>query len=77
CCEVDEQLARLNIEYKAKRESGRLQPLRTVPLRPDTADAYRAHCVAKGQRDAQFKLIRLQYGQDCSFDFSQHIRERA
>ncbi|MBX3308000.1 MAG: GH3 auxin-responsive promoter family protein [Nitrospira sp.] len=75
-CEVDEQLARMNIEYKAKRESGRLQPLRTVPLRPDTADAYRAHCVAKGQRDAQFKLIRLQYNQDCSFDFSQHIRER-
>ena len=76
-CEVDEQLARMNIEYKAKRESGRLQPLRTVPLRPGTADAYRAHCVAKGQRDAQFKLIRLQYNQDCSFDFSQHIRERA
>lgn len=75
--ELDEQLARLNVEYQAKRESGRLQPLRVVPLREGTAEAYRRHCVAKGQRDAQFKLIRLQYGQDCSFDFSQHIRERA
>jgi len=72
--EVDEQLARLNVEYEAKRESGRLQPLRAVLLRPGTAEAYRAHCVARGQRDAQFKLIRLQYTHDCSFDFSQHLR---
>jgi GH3 auxin-responsive promoter len=71
-CEVDEQLARLNIEYKAKRESGRLQPLGTVPLRPGTADAYRAHCVAKGQRDAQFKLIRLQYTHECTFEFDRY-----
>ena len=72
--EVDEQLARLNVEYHAKRKSGRLQPLRVVSLYPGTAEAYRSHCVAKGQRDAQFKLIRLQYTHDCSFDFSQHIR---
>lgn len=72
--EVDEQLARMNVEYRAKRESGRLQPLRVVPIRAGTAEAYRSHCVAYGQRDAQFKLIRLQYTHDCSFDFSQHIR---
>jgi hypothetical protein len=72
--EVDEQLARMNVEYRAKRESGRLQPLCVVPLRAGTAAAYRSHCVAKGQRDAQFKLIRLQYTHDCSFDFSQHLR---
>jgi hypothetical protein len=71
--QVDEQLARMNVEYQAKRESGRLQPLRVVPLRTGTADAYRNHCVAKGQRDAQFKLIRLQYTHDCSFDFSSHL----
>ncbi len=71
--EVDEQLARLNVEYEAKRESGRLQPLRAALLRPGTAEAYRAHCVAQGQRDAQFKLIRLQYAHDCSFNFSQHV----
>ena len=73
-CKVDEQLTRMNVEYEAKRESGRLQPLRAVLLRPGTAEAYRAHCVARGQRDAQFKLIRLQYPHDCSFDFSQHLR---
>jgi GH3 auxin-responsive promoter len=72
--EADEQLARMNVEYRAKRESGRLQPLRVVPLQAGTAEAYRSHCVAKGQRDAQFKLIRLQYTTDCSFDFSQHLQ---
>ncbi|MBH0187213.1 MAG: hypothetical protein HP477_17840, partial [Nitrospira sp.] len=72
--EVDEQLARMNVEYRAKRESGRLQPLRVVLLRAGTAEAYRRHYVAKGQRDAQFKLIRLQYTDDCSFDFLQHLQ---
>ena len=72
--EADAQLARLNVEYQAKRESGRLLPLRVVPVRAGTGEAYRSHCVAKGQRDAQFKLIRLQYTHDSSFDFSQHLR---
>lgn len=71
--EVDAQLARLNVEYRAKRESDRLRPLRVLSLRAGTSEAYRSHCVAKGQRDAQFKLIRLQYTHDCSFDFSQHL----
>jgi hypothetical protein len=70
--EVDEQLARMNVEYRAKRESGRLQPLRVLPLRAGTAEAYRSHCVAKGQRDAQFKLIRLQYAHECTFEFDRH-----
>ncbi|MCP9450265.1 MAG: GH3 auxin-responsive promoter family protein [Nitrospira sp.] len=72
--EVDEQLARLNVEYRAKRESGRLQALRVALLRAGTAEAYRCHSVAKGQRDAQFKLMRLQYRHDCSFDFLQYLR---
>ncbi len=72
--QVDEQLARLNVEYRAKRESGRLQPLRVNLLRAGTMEAYRRHCVAQGQRDEQFKLIRLQYTHHCSFDFSAHLR---
>jgi hypothetical protein len=71
---VDEELARRNVEYHTKRESGRLQPLRVALLKPGTAEAYRSHCVFKGQRDTQFKLIRLQYTHDCSFDFSTHLR---
>ena len=49
----------MNIECKAKRASGRLQPIRVLRLRCGTGDAYRQHCVSQGQREAQFKLIRL------------------
>ncbi|MCS6265807.1 MAG: hypothetical protein H8K11_18850 [Nitrospira sp.] len=62
----------MNIECKAKRASGRLQPIRVLRLRCGTGDAYRQHCVSQGQREAQFKLIRLQYFHECTFDFERH-----
>jgi phenylacetate-coenzyme A ligase PaaK-like adenylate-forming protein len=71
---IDERLAELNIEYRSKRESGRLQPLRLSMLRPGTGDAYKQYCLRNGQRDAQFKLVRLQYSHECSFDFTFHVR---
>jgi hypothetical protein len=69
---VEERLASMNIEFKAKRASGRLQPIRVLRLRCGTGDAYRQHCVSQGQREAQFKLIRLQYAHDSTFDFERH-----
>ncbi len=71
---LEARLSDLNIEFKAKRESGRLQPVRVVLLRPGTGDAYRRHCVNGGQREAQFKLIRLQYAHECTFDFEGYGR---
>ncbi|MEK6804223.1 MAG: GH3 auxin-responsive promoter family protein [Nitrospirota bacterium] len=71
---LEERLSAMNIEFKAKRASGRLQPIRVLQLRPGTGDAYRQHCVSKGQREAQFKLIRLQYAHECTFDFGQYGR---
>jgi len=67
---LDARLAEINIEFKAKRESGRLQPTRILPLRPGAGDAFRQHCVSRGQRETQFKLLRLQYVHDCTFDFA-------
>ena len=66
---VERVLGRLNLEYRQKRDSGRLGPLEVVPVSPGTADRYKAHCVAAGQREAQFKLLALQYAAECSFDF--------
>ena len=71
---LEERLSSLNIEFKAKRASGRLQPLRVLHLHPGAGEAYRQHCVNKGQREAQFKLIRLQYVHECTFDFEGHGR---
>lgn len=71
--EIERAIAERNVEFKAKRESGRLNALVVRCLRPGTADAYRSHCLSMGQRDSQFKLVRLQYRHDCSFDFSPHL----
>ncbi len=57
----DGHLRRLNVEYDAKRASGRLKPLLAAGLQPGTGDLYRQDCLAKGQRDGQFKVLPLQF----------------
>ncbi|MDH5585144.1 MAG: GH3 auxin-responsive promoter family protein [Nitrospirota bacterium] len=71
---LEQHMGEANVEFQAKRASERLQPLRVVYVRPGTGDAYKAHSLQQGQRDAQFKVIRLQYSKDCSFDFSDYVR---
>jgi hypothetical protein len=66
---LDEALQRLNIEYASKRGSGRLKPPEGVALRRGAGNAYRNWCVSRGQRDAQFKALTLQYRRECPFDF--------
>lgn len=67
---VDGTLARRNVEYRSKRASGRLHPLVAHELRAGSGEAYRRHCVASGQRDAQFKVLHLQRAEDCTFDLA-------
>jgi hypothetical protein len=67
---LDEAIALRNIEYRAKRASGRLGAVTIVPLRAGAALAYRRHCVAAGQRDAQFKVLPLRYAREVDFDFT-------
>jgi hypothetical protein len=69
---LDARLAALNIEYASKRASGRLQPLRMVALCSGTSRAYREHCVRKGQRESQFKVLTLRDAADVDFDFLPH-----
>jgi len=67
---VDRRLSAANLEYAAKRASGRLSALAVQWLRPGTGEAYRAARVAAGQRDAQFKYLHLQYAHECPFAFA-------
>ena len=69
---LDRRLRETNVEYGAKRDSGRLAPVRVQALRPGAGAAYRAERVAQGQRDAQFKYLHLQYARECAFDFAAH-----
>jgi hypothetical protein len=62
---IDRRLAALNTEYQGKRASGRLGPLSLQRLACGAGEAYRAALVARGQRDAQFKVMHLQYAADC------------
>lgn len=69
---VDHALVALNIEYAGKRESQRLGPVVAQWLQPGTADAYKNYCVARGQREGQFKTVALNYCKDFSFDLDAH-----
>jgi hypothetical protein len=71
---LEQHMGQANLEFQAKRESERLQPLRIVYLQPGTGEAYKTHCLQHGQRDAQFKVVRLQYDKDCSFNFPDYVR---
>jgi hypothetical protein len=65
---IESRLAVLNIEYAAKRESARLRPLEVRWLAGDTGERYKAHCVARGQREGQFKMVALDYRGRFDFD---------
>ncbi len=66
---IERALRQTNVEYDQKRASGRLAPLRVRLLAAGTGDEFRRQRVADGQRDVQFKYLRLQYSADCQFPF--------
>jgi hypothetical protein len=70
---VDRRLAELNIEYRAKRDSGRLAPLTLAWLRPGAGEAYKAAAVSAGQREAQLKPAVLQHRKDLLIPLDQFV----
>lgn len=73
---VDVKLQALNVEYHAKRESGRLDAPEAVWLAEGTGEAYKKFCVEQGQREGQFKTLALAYRRTFAFDLDAH-REQA
>jgi GH3 auxin-responsive promoter len=69
---IDEKLGELNIEYLAKRDSGRLAPLAVVWLKHGTSEAYKAACVRLGQREGQFKPTVLLYRQNLNLPLANY-----
>lgn len=72
---LDTQIAARNLEFQAKRLSGRLHPTRLTLLRAGTSNAFKAHFVGQGQREAQFKFVRLHTRAKLTFDLSAHCIE--
>jgi hypothetical protein len=56
---VESQLQKLNIEYRSKRQSLRLKPLRMLVLGSNSYEKLKTYRVARGQREGQFKLVLL------------------
>lgn len=69
---LDEKLGELNIEYQAKRDSGRLMPPSTSWLKRGAAEAYKTSCISLGQREGQFKPAVLQYLQNLNFPLADY-----
>lgn len=68
----EEALRELSVEFDAKRESQRLKETRVSFVSSGTYEAYKEHCIAKGQREGQFKYMVLQYERECDFDFADY-----
>jgi hypothetical protein len=69
---LDQKLMAINIEYQAKRHSGRLGPLEFVLLRPGAGESCKQFYLAQGRREQQFKLITVQYREDLDFPIEEH-----
>lgn len=70
----EERLFALNIEFEAKRKSGRLLQTYVKFLKEGCGEAYKEALILKGQREGQFKMARLLYRADCQFDFLHYER---
>lgn len=70
---LNDRLGVLNIEYLSKAQSGRIQFADVKRLKPGTVEIYKTACVQSGQREAQFKVVKLQYRADVLFPFEEHI----
>jgi hypothetical protein len=71
---LDVTLSERNIEYRNKRDSGRLQPFAVLGLKPGAGEAYKTHRLMQGQREGQYKYLVLQYQKDFDFDLSPYLQ---
>ena len=71
--ELNAHLGNLNIEYMAKAQSGRIKFADVKRLKPGTLEAYKAERIGAGQREGQFKVVKLQYRTDVRFPFEEHV----
>lgn len=66
-------LGEINIEYQSKAQSGRIKFADVKRLKLGTVEAYKSSCIQAGQREGQFKVIKLQYRADVPFPFEDYV----
>ncbi len=70
---LNDHLGMLNIEYQSKAQSGRIKFADVKRLKSGTFEAYKSSCIEAGQREGQFKVVKLQYRSDVPFSFEECI----
>ncbi len=70
---IDKTLAELNLEYEAKRKSGRLFPMKSFILKFGTGEAYKHRMIQSGQREGQYKPVLLEYKDKLDFSIEDYI----
>ena len=70
---LDRELAGINLEYDAKRKSGRLAPIALFVLKTGTGEAYKHHMIQCGQREGQYKPVLLQYKDTFGFALEDYV----
>ena len=70
---LDQKLANINMEYEAKRDSGRLEALKVFALKPATGEAYKQYLIQAGQREGQYKPVLLQYKDELAFPIKDYL----
>ena len=65
--DIDAGLGCSNIEYRDKRSSGRLLPLKCHLMRKGFFEACKRQALDQGQREGQYKTLALQYRADFGF----------
>jgi hypothetical protein len=69
---IDLFLKRTNIEYEAKRKSGRVKSPIVTTLRPGTYELFKRKMIDSGQIEGQFKIVALQYESALTFNFEEY-----
>jgi hypothetical protein len=69
---IEQHLNTANIEYRQKRDSGRLSALRVYIVGHGTGEAFKGSRVAAGQKEAQYKSPLLIYRDDLDFEIERY-----
>jgi hypothetical protein len=66
------QLAELNIEFETKLKSGRLKSVIVRRVTKGTFESQKLMAISSGQREGQFKTIKLQYRDEVCFPYHEY-----
>ena len=74
---LDKELKQLNMEYKCKRDSGRLAQASITLLQPGCFDHFKKHLLNQGNRESQLKFMTLVYARDNTFSFEDFCQKKS